>query len=133
MTPLEKAQQYINDTERTPEVVRRVMTQALDSGYRAHPVYASTSQIVLLQKCIHNYQGDKLYFIDLDLWDLAKEFPRCHDHPPGLSISSHFQVNGRPVALKPHQAENDNLDDIEAFFEKFYKDFNCTPYETRGW
>lgn len=115
-------------------VVCGIIRDALSSGYK---VWRGTgwreANPVMLAKVMRSGEGDKLYQIVLELWDLKLEISG-HDHGVTLSPSCQFYIgerrgNGRTVDVKCFTTEADSLAAIEGFYASFYGLMGCVPYE----
>lgn len=118
---------------------RKMLSDAMDEGYSLWcSGSAPLSNPVMLQKCFRNDNGDKLYYIDLYLWDMCREFGSA-ERRWGVIISPEVQFyrgerhgpTERPVNVKCFVVKGERLKDIEDFFAGFYQKMECVPYETR--
>lgn len=121
---------------RTRGQIREILNEALAHDYRFWRASDDApSNVVNLQKCIRDQAGNKLYFIDLHLWDMAVEFPRS-DLPVNLSPKTQLHLDerhgphSRTLNLSPFLTEYDTLGTIEAWFARAYKVLGGVPYET---
>lgn len=117
--------------------LRQILIDARDSGYKLwEDGDSSLSNPLNLQKCFRNEKGHRLYFIDIRLWDLAREFPQ-HEKRWGITLSPSVQFyrgvrhspSERPVNVSVFTVEGEKLSDIEKFFSDFYERMECVPYE----
>lgn len=123
--------------------IQQIIKDALSSGYGVYRerLEKSVSNPLFLQKCIRGAPGVKLYFINIGLWDLRREFGsrlRAIDHQgPGVDLTPNAQFyvgerrgsNARTVDISCHLTNDDTLRNIEVFFTSFYSQMGCVPYE----
>lgn len=130
---------YINGQPSTdthlPEYIRAILRDAKEAGYSCwRGFHHNPCNPFSLQKRIENERGDRLYFINLDLWDLGLEFPDRYNGHVNIAPSGQFYLpprrDGTAIDLSMHLCNTDTLDSIEAFYKKFYETMGCVPYET---
>ena len=136
----ELCQSYVDGTHTTKSkvspVLRGIMKDALERGYKAWrgTRHDARSNPFMLAKMIRNEEGDKLYQVVIDFWDLAIEFPQ-HEHGVSLTPSSQFYIgerhgaDSRTVDVGCFTTGTDTLAKIEDFYAEFYAKMNCVPYE----
>jgi hypothetical protein len=124
-----------------PNHVHTILVDALAAGYgiwRNSFDKDDKSNPFFLQKCIRNNQGHKLYFINMQFWDIGREFPDYNTEGHGavnLSPNGQFYVgerrgdHARTVDVSAHLRPVDTLVSIEEFFASFYDKMGCVPYE----
>ncbi len=105
------------------------MTEAelLAAGYKPYR-QGCRPNTRLLQKCIRNERQDKLYFIDVDVYDDLIKYGSCGLAPRVQFVQNRDAPNERTfnVDLLVH---SETVEAMEAFYAKCYAVFGCDPYE----
>lgn len=135
-------QSYIDGSHKTGTKVkphvRAILADARDAGYKAwRGSRLAKSNAFMLAKMVRAENGDKLYQVAIDFWDLKLEFPDFH-HEVSITPWSQFHMierhgpRARSVTVECFAAEVDTLHDLEAFFSSFYEKMGCIPYEVES-
>ena len=122
---------------RVSEQTRKILLDAVERGYIPWLDINGTSEL-MLQRCFRGEDGTKLFYLNIYLHDIEKCYPR-RDLSISVSLSpeTQFTLGGpkygpkaRTVSVSSFTADEDSLDEIEAFFMNFYVSMKCNPYET---
>jgi len=111
-----------------PDQVRQLLRDAYEAGYKPWiDSRSKPSNPFFLQRCVRDQEGQKLYFINIEVWDIHQEFPQ-HRWGASFTPKVQFYLPGRQaVDVKLHAGEH-TLATVEEFFQDFYVKMNCEPY-----
>ena len=129
--------EYLNPSHpRLGDVEHKILCDMKDRGYSPW-IDEMTNAEFMLARYFRSEDKTKLFYLTVYVYDIGKQYPH---HTGGVSLSpkSQFHLGDavrrgpleRTVNVGCHTAEEDSLDQIEAFFLKFYNDMGCVPYET---
>jgi hypothetical protein len=93
-------------------------------GFKRYPDNLEKSDF-MMQKCIYDtVTDDKKYFIGVYIYDFSK-----YGHEVMYDSKAQFYLENDTTVNITLFGKNHMNDEIHKFFEKFYNDFNCLPYE----
>ena len=104
------------------------------AGYHEYACGAMLkSADTLLQKCIRDKEGNRLYFINVWCYDWTKYSNHSlPDNKFSIQPDVQFDAHGdKTFDVTLHNAYA-GVGEIEAFFEKVYLAMGCEPYEKVG-
>ena len=113
-----------------PQQVQGLLRDAKEAGYTPWKAGFSTlSNPFFIQRRIRDNLGSTLYFINIEIWDLRREFPAAYT-PASFTAKAQFYIrcSHDAVDVSMHQGDHTRAS-IEQFFANLYDRMPFEPYE----